>query len=448
MKTKPLALFVLIFLCTTLAGCTSAGFDNTDLLRPPRATGDKAQIQEVIESKAGGDYTLKYPQNGDYRSAIITQDLDKDGIEEAIALYRPSGETSATHILFIKEIDGVWQATGDFTNQNTEVDKICIGDIDGDGSDEVAVSWSNYVAPVNQMTVYLHNGKKMREIQIDETYSQFILTDLTNDNIEDILLLSLGASDIPATAKLLQYNTDLQAIYTRSVTEMSSAVTRYTSVQAGETSDKNSAVFVDGMSMNNTLTTEVLYWNQEKAGLENPLYTVKNGVSSNRTERATSSVCQDINSDGIMEIPTVTSMPKQSTEKDESVCNRTDWNTIRAQDGRLTSVMQTVINSTDGYYFIIPDKWTDKITARIDTTARSITFYEWVGTGRLARKGSSLLTIQVFTEKDWSERKGTEGFVEMLDHSGLIYAVRVPEEESMLTLSLSEISENLKLIDG
>lgn len=149
-----------------------------------------------------------------------------------------------------------------------------------------------------------------------------------------------------------------------------------------------------------------------------------------------------------MEIPTVTSMPKQSTEKDESVCNRTDWNTIRAQDGRLTSVMQTVINSTDGYYFIIPDKWTDKITARIDTTARSITFYEWVGTGRLARKGSSLLTIQVFTEKDWSERKGTEGFVEMLDHSGLIYAVRVPEEESMLTLSLSEISENLKLIDG
>ena len=81
MKTKPLALFVLIFLCTTLAGCTSAGFDNTDLLRPPRATGDKAQIQEVIESKAGGDYTLKYPQNGEHRSAIITQDLDKDGIE-------------------------------------------------------------------------------------------------------------------------------------------------------------------------------------------------------------------------------------------------------------------------------------------------------------------------------------------------------------------------------
>ena len=36
----------------------------------------------------------------------------------------------------------------------------------------------------------------------------------------------------------------------------------------------------------------------------------------------------------------------------------------------------------------------------------------------------------------------------MLNHSGLIYAVRVPEEESALTLSLSEISENLKLIDG
>lgn len=450
MKRKIAVTFMAVILAALmLAGCTPSGFDNSVLLRPPRATGDKAEIQEVIEAKAGGDYTLKYPQNGDYHSAITTTDLDGDGTPEAIALYRPAGDSSSIHVLFIKEVDGVWKDIGDFTSQNTDVDKICLGDLDGDGKNEVIVSWSNYVAPVNQMTAYTFHGNRATEQTVSETYSQLVVDDLTGDGQDDIILLSLGASEIPATAKLLQFNPDVQLLFVRSVTEMNSSVTRYASIQKGRTSDGKNAVFVDGISPNSTMMTEVLYWNETDSSLKNPLYdTSDKNMPKNQTERISSTVCKDIDGNGVMDIPTVDLMKKQVFEKDEVVCNQTNWHSISTKDAKLQTVMETIINATDGYYFILPDQWKDKVTARIDTTARTMTFYEWRTDGRTQSKGSVLLTIQVFTEKDWAERKDTNGFIEMLSASGLIYAVNIPQNNSELTLPMSDIYNNLELLNN
>ena len=49
-------------------------------MHPPKATGTKAEIQEVIEANAGEDYVLDYPKSGNNRSAITMYDLDGDDI--------------------------------------------------------------------------------------------------------------------------------------------------------------------------------------------------------------------------------------------------------------------------------------------------------------------------------------------------------------------------------
>ena len=40
---------------TGLSGCSDIGFGEQVLLRPPRATGDKAAIQTAIEGQAGAE---------------------------------------------------------------------------------------------------------------------------------------------------------------------------------------------------------------------------------------------------------------------------------------------------------------------------------------------------------------------------------------------------------
>ena len=54
----------------TMGGCADIGLGSQSILRPPRATGNEAALQEILNKEAGPSYTLKYPQTGDYRAAV------------------------------------------------------------------------------------------------------------------------------------------------------------------------------------------------------------------------------------------------------------------------------------------------------------------------------------------------------------------------------------------
>ena len=73
MRTKLIC--ALLALCLFCSGCSVMDLDTQNLMSPPKATGDKADIQRVIEESAGS-YTFKYPQKGDYRSAVIMHDIN------------------------------------------------------------------------------------------------------------------------------------------------------------------------------------------------------------------------------------------------------------------------------------------------------------------------------------------------------------------------------------
>ena len=59
MRTKLIC--ALLALCLFCSGCSVMDLDTQNLMSPPKATGDKADIQRVIEESASS-YTFKYPQ--------------------------------------------------------------------------------------------------------------------------------------------------------------------------------------------------------------------------------------------------------------------------------------------------------------------------------------------------------------------------------------------------
>ena len=69
-----------------LSGCTSLSLNDPDILAPPKAGGNRAQVQNMIEKDAKGSYTLIYPEAGEFKSGIIQHDINGDDIEEAVAL--------------------------------------------------------------------------------------------------------------------------------------------------------------------------------------------------------------------------------------------------------------------------------------------------------------------------------------------------------------------------
>lgn len=110
MKIKKLiSALVLGSMLVGLSGCNITDFSAENLLRPPKAVGDEAEIEQLIAKTADSGYTLKYPKNGKFRSAIIMTDLDGNDSNEAVAFFRNSDETSSVHMLVMYSKDNSWR---------------------------------------------------------------------------------------------------------------------------------------------------------------------------------------------------------------------------------------------------------------------------------------------------------------------------------------------------
>ena len=116
MKLKRcIAALLAVCICMSCGGC---GFiDSTDeMVSPPELTGEMAPIANALYKVAGNDCDLKYPADGKYRSAIVLEDIDTDGVFEAFAFYSTSGDEMTTmHINVIGQSGDEWKSIADQT---------------------------------------------------------------------------------------------------------------------------------------------------------------------------------------------------------------------------------------------------------------------------------------------------------------------------------------------
>jgi len=444
MKLKAVA--VALVLAMTLSGCSFVGLDAQTLMHPPKPTGEKADIQALLESKAGSKMTLEYPNSGNYRSAIITHDICGDKAEEAMAIYQKGDDSAGTNIMFMKK-DGKWTDMGSFNNPAGQVDKVCFGDLNGDGEDEVIVGWGSSLNNTSTICIYYYKNGKMNELKLEQSYTELAVMDFDGDNQDEIFTANVSVGDQPALARLFRMKDN--SVEVMGSCKLDIGVTKYTSVQTGLINVKQNGIVLDGMKSANSLVTEVLYWDKKTKTLKSPFFDAKT-QTANSTMRNTSVVSKDINGDKIIEIPIVNLMPGYTGATTDDAAYITNWHRYDTNTNTLIRVMSMVLNYSDGYWFLIPDMWRGKVTTQTDTATRTITFYKWLTASKKnapGKLGAALLKIQVFTEKEWTDGTGTEGFFKLLDSGGMVFAADIPLPDDSLSLSASDVKASFKLIN-
>lgn len=452
MKRK-IVLAVLLAFMTVCSGCALIDFDTQNIMRPPRATGNKAGIQQVLEEYAGKNITLKYPQKGEYRSAVIFYDVKGNGGQQAIAFYSPNGTAAAaeTHMMVMDEMDGKWQKVNDYSNPGTEVDRVCFGDLNGDGVKEIIVGWSNtYDSISNKLTVFGYTDAGVQQYESDYTYTELGVMDFDNDSSDEILLTSLTIVDTPAAARLIKMSKETSVLSSAGVVDLDPAVTKYASVTVGKIAQGQFGMVLDGYRQSNLLATEIVYWDAGRGVLRAPLYN-SNFLDFNYTVRRTATVSKDIDDDGIIEIPIVSPMVGYSlrvSNDTESPCYITDWRKYDTKTGTFLPVVSMVANYADGYYFIIPEEWKNTVTAKMETETRTLTFYAWeVNESGIGAAGVAILKIQVFSKQEWTDAKGTADFTFLVERDDKIYAAAVPQPDNQYVISFANIQKNFTLIN-
>jgi hypothetical protein len=444
MKLKAVAMALVLAL--TLSGCSFVGLDAQTLMRPPKPTGEKADIHALLESKTDGKMTLKYPRTGDYRSAIITHDVCGDKNDEAMAIFQKGDETTGTDLMFMKKDGGKWVDMGFFNNPAAQVDKVCFGDVTGDGKDDVIVGWGNSLNNTSTICVYYYKNGKMNELKVDQTYTEMAVMDFDGDGRDEIFTASVSVGDQPALARLFRIKDGNVEIM--GSCQMDSAVTKYASVQTGLINEKQNGIVLDGMESANTLVTEMLYWDKTTRSLKSPFFDPKSNIA-NYTKRDTFVVSKDINNDKIIEVPIVSLMPGYDAQTKDEAAYITDWNRYDTQTGEMVRAMSMVLDYSDGYWFLIPDMWRGRITTKADTVTRTVTFYEWKADKKQAGGllGDPLLKIQVFSEKEWDGGEAAPGFYELMESNNMIFAACSPSRHNPLSLSSSDVKNSFKLMN-
>lgn len=423
-------------------------------MRPPRPTGDKADIQNIIETKAGAGFTFNYPQSGEYRSAITMQDLNNDGSDEAIALFSSGSENSKLNLMIMTKQSGTWKNIGNFTNGASGVDRMLFADINGDSQKELLIGWTSLGSNEKQLTIYAYEDDSVREMTVDSTYSELASADFDNDGQSELILFTIANKE-GSFAKYFKYSTKEKRPMLNSSVQLDAELTRIINVTVGMADSMTRAVFLDGETHSGSVSTQIIFWNSENEQLVNPLnVSNKSSENANISIRTSSTICKDINNDGIIEVPSVVTMPSGNKEDTSTICTLTTWNTYQRKTNSFTGVLNMVISYKEGYYIIMPDKWiTEKdnkwptyVTARVNNNDRTMTFYEWLTEDNSSGSiGEKLFTVYVYSQKEWNS-EDSENKVMIRKTDSTVYASKNENTKNKLSLNENEIQECFKLI--
>lgn len=417
--------------CALLTGCSGMSLTGNDVLTPPRAHGAHARLQALIRERAGNAYTLVYPSSGELQSAVFSRDIDGDGAEEAVAMYRDRDDI--IHILSLIRDGSGYDTAGEALLDTPVIERVDFADLDGSGSQELVISYPDSLSGLLSLTV-IRLGGSYRRSDMPAACDSYLITEISGSG-QDILLFSLPSPFASASAQLLDYaDGDL---YVKGACEMDSRVESF-GITCGSVSRGISGVFVDGINAAGEYTTQVLYYSPDD-GLINPLF-IYAGYDS--TRRPAPVACCDIDGDGLIELPVCSLFEMEEDEDEASVCRRITWNSYDTDGHHLISRRTAVLCGGDGALFTVSDNRVGAVTARTDADG-AVNLYTWEYRDGAMRRGDLLLTVRCYGKDSGTYPPITEKPLGETDTA--VYTYLIAPGGSRLGYTDSEVADSFIL---
>ena len=391
MTKKILCLILCFSAILTLSGCDFFSVNTAELLSPPALTGDMLPINEAIEKSEGEKFTFQYPSRGNYRSAVVQHDVDKDGILEAFAFYSTSSkESTQMNLNVVANKNGEWNSVAKQSIEAGGVDRIDFCDLDGDRIDEILVGWEIYGTSELQLAVYSLGDNTLTQRMLEQ-YTHYVTCDLDKNDGNEIFIVRSSPAEGRNSAHLF-------ALTNVGVTQISSCQLDPTAKTLNHPivstlSNGENAVYIDEIKGVGA-TTEVIFL--EKGQLVNPLLDPE-AKETTATLRIATLECRDINDDNILEIPIRREVPTVTRTDDSEKQYLTEWCSFNGTT--LTSQMTTFVSVSEGYYYIIPTKWIGQIALLRDEESGLTEIYRF--NPKEGVSGERLLYIRSVKKTDW-----------------------------------------------
>lgn len=389
MKKKLAALVLAAGLLGLLSGCFRSVDELYALPKLPEEYQNlQARIEEVTTG-TGAEYSA--PQSGVFNQPVQLQDLDGDGVMEAIAFFKVANDEKPLKIYIFRLTDEGYEVAAIIENEGSYISSIDYEDISGGPAKELVVNGNAYL-----LSVYSIEDYEVTEL-MRSNYSSFQLQDLDMDNRKEIALVRTNA--VEGKTWVEYWDSDGNGLVLRSAPLMSEGVTGVVldGVQTGflrGTGDTSvPALFVTSYQGDGILTDifACRNGNLENITLESTAQEgAEVGVSYGTRRVKDNASLTDINDDSYMEIP----IPVPgATVNSETLYTWFQYNI----EGKAIPVFTTYHNYAENWYFVLPKSWEGQVSVSQYSNLSEQRAIVFSAVGAAAGEPQAFLTIYRLT---------------------------------------------------
>ena len=294
-----------VLLCLLLAGCSMPGeqVQVEELLRAPKLSGDYGDVQTALNDWLGESAQLKYPMQGELLSPFLLQDLDGDGRQDAAVLYTTAQSSNVCIAILQKDDADIWHVRQNVEGLADTVESVGLAQLQPGDATQLVVGYTAAQGD-HYLAVYSYTDGVLSTI-LEQQYQQYLVEDITGGGNQDLILMST-LEDGGVQIELL--TVDKEGSF-QQVAVMGLSANRFAgcaSVAAGVGADGRHYLVLDGWTgiSGNNLASVLLRFDEDTQQMvpADQISTEKLYTASLRN--VPSLVSQDLDGDGIVEIPT------------------------------------------------------------------------------------------------------------------------------------------------
>ena len=357
--------------------------------------------------------TFSSPQAGENQQTVQMADLNGDGVDEYLVFARGATEKPLQVLIFQQDESGKCRTLDTIGFNGQAFEQVEYVDFDDQPGKELVVGFqvSNQVLRSVAVFTFRNGGA---ELLLMNGYTKMLPCSLSGGGSE-LMVLRPGEEETERGMAVLYSYQNGQIV--RSVeTELSEHTSRIRRIMTSKLQDGTPAVFVTSSSGDNVIVTDV--------------FVVKDGHFTNiaySTEADTSIrtllnyyvYAEDIDSDGILELPDLITMKPVNAWRQDEQQFLLRWYAMDV-DGWELDKMYTFHNYIGGWYLQLDSQWAGRLT--VEQEQNRFNFYVWDESYQVA---IPLFSVFVLTGADRDESASQDGRFPLYRAEGVAYAAQL-----------------------
>ena len=411
-----------------LCGC-SLETSVENLFTLPKVPVEYMGLSDMLNTFLEDGYEYVAPAGGNNIQSLQMVDMDGDGEKEAVAFFRRTADEKPLKILIFREKEGTFSLYSAIESGGTSIDSVSYRDFNGDGWLEVAVGW-RVSTQVQTVAVYsLKSGSA--EVMMQSGYVRYVVDDLDSNGLFDLLLLRTDPEG-GCLAEHYRWQNGEMAVGGACRLSYTAAELAQGSIVCGKLDSQKKAAFVTGIGAGNIAMTDILI---SRGGQLAKVGADRNTGITEVQYPFGQLRPQDINNDGIIEIPYPADGYSRLPGKVFS------WFRFDER-GNNAWVMDTYRNLPDSWYLVLNDNWHGKMSGtRLDTTDKGTCV-------TLKVNGETVLYLYSFSGEDRKQDAQSNGRTLLMQRANVAYAMRITDAGDEIGISNEWVNSHFYLISA